>query len=149
MSDTLIKRSSAVIMTHLSAAPDPNSYSRASIRGGICLWVSITALIPGGICPVFHWGAIRTPAAAASPRTTCRENQMELKTFSCPTGEKRCGVYWTLHQGKMPEIQQKTPAKKKKRKKRSSTLGKLWCYNSWRRSAAAAWSIRKQPPSWL
>lgn len=113
MSDTLIKRSWAVIMTHLSAAPDPDSYSRTSIRGCICLWVSITALIPGGIWHIFQWGAIRTPAEAASRRTTCGEmDQMERKTLPCSTHEKRCGVYWTLQQEKkMPEMQQ-TPAKK-------------------------------------
>lgn len=76
MSDTLIKRSSAVIMTHLSAAPDPNSYSTAcgaSLRGCICLWGSITALIPGGLWHIFQWGAIKTPAEAVSRRTTCRK----------------------------------------------------------------------------
>lgn len=70
MSDTLIKRSRAVIMTHLSAAPDPDSSSRPS-KTDICLWVSITALIPGGIWHIFQWGAIRTPGEAVSRRTTC------------------------------------------------------------------------------
>lgn len=76
MSGTLIRRSSTVIMTHLSTAPDPNSYNtgcRTSIRVCICLWVSITALIPGGIRQICQWGAIKTPGESWNRWTTCRK----------------------------------------------------------------------------
>lgn len=76
MSGTLITRSLTVIMTHLSTAPDPNSSNtgcRTSIRVCICLWVSITALIPGGIRHIFQCGAIKTPGESWNRWTTCRK----------------------------------------------------------------------------
>lgn len=117
MSDSLIKRSWTVIMTHLSAAPDPkssNMASRTSIRACICLWVSITALIPGGIRQVSQRGAIKTPGGGREQvdhlhedthRWTDRpgeKNQMDLNTFSCSTSDKRDILYWIWCQ-KMPK----------------------------------------------
>lgn len=156
MSDTLIKRSWTVIMTHLSAAPDPNSYGRAcgaSIRAYICLWVSITALIPGGIWHVFQCGAIKTPGEAASGRTTCRK--------ICRDGRPGRGrrIRWTLARSlvppvtkgadlfqydvrKMPEIQ-RTPAKQE-------TLARRPAAKDWRRQLGKFEKKKKhRPPSWL
>lgn len=84
MSDALIKGSLTVIMTHLSTAPDPNScYTscRTSIRACICLWISITGLIPGGIRHIFQCGAIKTPGEAWSRWTTCRKLRRDGQPF--------------------------------------------------------------------
>lgn len=102
MSDTLIKRSLTVIMTHLSTAPDPNSYNtsrRTSIRVCICLWVSITALIPGGICHIFQCGAIKTPGETWNRWTTCRKICGDAR----PGQERR--IRWTyMHSLVLPMI---------------------------------------------
>lgn len=106
MSDTLIRRSLTVIMAHLSTAPDRNSYNtgcRTSIRACICLWVSITALIPGGIRHIFQCGAIKTPGEAWNRWTTCRKKCRDgwpgqarqirwTCAFSCSTNDKKLQI---------------------------------------------------------
>lgn len=133
MSGTLITRSLTAIMTHLSAAPDPNSYNtgcRTSIRVRICLWVSITALIPGGIRHIFQCGAIKTPGQSWNRWTTCRkicrdgrtdsqakrEDSDALSCISFVLNGKKVGqISWNM----MPE-NAKEPAKSAKQEVPSS-----------------------------
>lgn len=140
MSDTLIKRSLTVIMTHLSTAPDPHSYNtgcRRSIRACVCLWVSITALIPGGIPHIFQCAAIKTPEEAWSRWTTCRK--------ICRDGRPGRGrtIRWTyMHSSVLPKIEgcrfhskwcQKTP-----KIQQSSILWKLQRHDPYQETVAAA-----------